>query len=114
MTTTAIYRLVPAARPDDPNWDRAMNQGEVVVRAVSSGDARVVAAYGEAQAISLKEPKGTTQVTASAFRDSKLYTVHLDTSGEFPAEGPRGVLRAMFELPPGAAGELASAEPPTS
>ena len=103
MTSTAIYRLVPIAAPDDPNWDRATNQGEVVVRALSSGDARAVAAYGEAQAINLREARATTGVIASAFRDAKLYTVHLDTSGEFADEGPRRVLRATFEVPADAA-----------
>ena len=39
-----IYRLLPSAPPDDPNWDRALNQGEVVVRAASSGAARAMAA----------------------------------------------------------------------
>jgi len=97
---TRIYKLVPSARPDDQNWDRAINQGEVVVRAVSSGDARIVAAYAEAAALSLKAPvEATTRVSASAFRDSKLYTVVDDTSGEFPADGPREALRAVFEVP---------------
>lgn len=101
MATTSIYRLIPVARPDDPNWDRALNQGEVVVRAMSTGDARVVAAYGESAAINLETPKATTKLSASAFRDVKLYTVVSDTSGEFPDAGPRTVLRALFQLPEG-------------
>ena len=32
-----VYRLVPIAAADDPNWDRAVNHGEIVVRAASSG-----------------------------------------------------------------------------
>jgi hypothetical protein len=99
VVQTHVYRLVPVAREDDPNWDRTTNQGEVLVRAYSSGDARIVAAYGEAAAISLKNPLGTTQVSASAFRDEKLYHVAEDDSGAFPERGPRAVLRAMFEVP---------------
>ena len=96
---TRIYRLVPTARPDDPNWGRATNQGEVIVRAVSSGDARIVAAYGEAAATTLEQPKGTTTLRASAFRDEKLYTVREDMGGNFPSEGPRKVLQALFRMP---------------
>lgn len=105
---TRIYRLVPVARPDDPNWDRALNQGEVVVRAVSAGDARAIAAYGEAAALTLKAPKGTTAVSASALRDVKLYSVVEDDSGEFPAEGPRQLLRAMFQIPEDLPADLTS------
>jgi hypothetical protein len=94
-----IYRLVPIAREDDPNWDRATNQGEVLVRAYSSGDARVLAAYGEAAAISSTRPQGTTQVSASAFRDERLYHVVEDDSGTFPESGPRAILRAQFKIP---------------
>jgi len=36
MESLALYRLVPTARPDDSNWDRAPNRGEVVVRARSA------------------------------------------------------------------------------
>jgi hypothetical protein len=94
-----VYRLVPIAEPDDPNWDRALNQGEVVVRASSSGEARAMAALEEARAATGAIPNSTTQVRASAFRDEKLYTVRDDHSGEFPAAGPVQVLRAHFTFP---------------
>ena len=42
-----LYRLVPVAAPDDPNWDSAPNHGEVLVRAYSAADARIVAAEAE-------------------------------------------------------------------
>lgn len=42
-----LYRLVPLAAFDDPNWQNATYQGEVVVAARSSGDARVVASEAE-------------------------------------------------------------------
>ena len=38
--TLGVYRLIPAAPPEDNGWDLAPNQGEVVVRAFSPADAR--------------------------------------------------------------------------
>jgi hypothetical protein len=93
MERLAIYRLVPIARPDDPNWDRAPNRGEVVVRARSSGDARVVAAQAETEAG--KQGLFTTEVTASAFLDEKLYTVRDEPEGRYPPIGPRIVLEGF-------------------
>ena len=92
MRPIAVYRLIPSARPDDPNWDRAPNRGEVLVRAESAGEARALAAYAEVAATSGPEDLGTTKTTASAFRDEKLYHVVLDQSGKFPDEGAPGVL----------------------
>jgi hypothetical protein len=94
-----IYRLIPIADPDDPHWDRALNQGEVVVRASSSGEARAIAALEEARVAIGGIPNSTTQVTASAFRDEKLYAVRDDTSGAFPAAGPVQVLAGNFSFP---------------
>jgi len=94
-----IYRLIPSAPADDPNWDLALNQGEVVVRANSSGEARAIAALEEASLRVEGIPPTTTQVVASAFRDEKLYTVKEDTSGEFPDTGPVRVLRGEFQFP---------------
>ena len=96
-----IYRLVPSAEPDDPRWQRANFQGEVVVRAHSSGEARAIAALEEASVALGTVPMSTTQVTASAFRDEKLYTVREDHSGQYADEGPVRVLRADFEFPLG-------------
>jgi len=93
MERLALYRLVPTARPDDPNWDRAPNRGEVVVRARSSGDARVVAAQAETE----EGAAGlfTTEVRASAFMDEKLYTVRDEPEGRHPIDGPRMVLEGF-------------------
>jgi hypothetical protein len=93
-----IYRLVPTARPDDPGWDRAPNQGEVVVRASSSGEARAIAAMEESLAAGARTLPSTTQVTASAFRDPALYTVVEDESGEFPAAGPVRAVKSNFSF----------------
>lgn len=96
MVPTAIYRLTPIARPEDLNWDRAANHGDVVVRARSSGDARVVASEGEARAMGKDPTLATTQLLASAFRDSHLYAVLRVSDSEHPALGPREVLEADF------------------
>ena len=93
MEQLKLYRLVPSAHPDDPNWDRAPNRGEVVVRARSSGDARVVAA--QAETTNGRAGLFTTAVRASAFIDEKLYAVHDVAPGGYPAEGPRTVLQGL-------------------
>src|SRR5690606_5831772 len=95
-----LYRLVPIAAPDDPNWDRALNQGEVVVRARSSGEARAIAALAEAEAAAGEPALATTQVRASAFMDDKLYAVRDEPNGQWPEEGEPGVVDAAFAFPP--------------
>jgi len=94
-----VYRLIPTADPDDPNWDRAINHGEVVVLAQSTGEARAVAALAEAVWFSEGVPRATTQVTASAFMDERLYTVVEDDTGTFPDTGPVRVLVGNFSMP---------------
>jgi hypothetical protein len=94
-----IHRLIPNAGPDDPAWDLSLNQGVVVVRAQSSGEARAVAALEEAAARAHAVPQTTTQVVASAFRDDKLYTVVEDHSGVYPAAGQIGLVRGSFHFP---------------
>lgn len=94
-----IYRLVPAAAPDDPGWDRALNQGEVVVLAHSSGEARAIAALEEASQLVGRVPLSITQVIASAFRDEKLYSVHETAGTGFEDTGPARVLRGEFSFP---------------
>lgn len=83
-----IYRLVPAAPINDPNWSRALNHGQVIVRAHSTGEARAIAALEEASIRYGGVPPTTTQVVASAFRDEKLYTVIPDTTGSLTIRGP--------------------------
>ncbi len=89
-----LYRLVPIAAPGDTNWDLAPNQGEVVVRARSSGDARVVAAEAELDftEIDALPGDGNSTTSDSAFRNERLYTVVDETDPAYPAEGPRGVV----------------------
>ncbi|HZG29890.1 MAG TPA: hypothetical protein VE079_15660 [Ensifer sp.] len=94
-----IYRLVPVAGPEDPNWDLSPFQGEVIVRAKTSGDARIVASAAEADFPQerAKPGEGVSTASASAFRNEKLYTVIEDISGQFPPEGPRAVLGGSLD-----------------
>lgn len=72
-----LYRLVPVAAPNDPNWQNGKSHGEVLVAARSSGDARVVAAERELdfRDIDAAPAEDKTTVMASVFRNEKLYTV---------------------------------------
>lgn len=89
-----IYRLIPIAAPDDPNWQLSARQGEVTVRAKSSGDARLVASEAERDFLDIdaKPGEGVSTSGASAFRNDKLFTVIEDVSGTYAEEGPRQVL----------------------
>ncbi|MFC6486946.1 hypothetical protein [Nitratireductor sp. GCM10026969] len=97
-----IYRLVPDAAETDPNWDLAAPAGEVVVRARSPADARIVAAQAETDFLDLpaKPGDGVSTSFASAFRDDKLYRVIEDDSGIYPRTGPRGVLEGLTRPDP--------------
>ncbi|KGF70061.1 hypothetical protein LL06_07520 [Hoeflea sp. BAL378] len=87
-----LYRLTPSAEPNDPRWDNAPGHGEILVRALSPADARIVAAQAEIDFLDIgaKPGDGTTTDFASAFRDDKLYHVVLESDD--PGEGPRGVI----------------------
>lgn len=89
-----VYRLIPRAAPDDAGWDLAPNHGEVVVRAYSPADARVVAAEAEGDfpEAGAKPGDGVRTAPASAFRDIRLYSVVEEASGHFATDGERGVL----------------------
>lgn len=100
MLSTRIYRLIPGAPAVDHNWRRAAPQGEIVVRARSSGEARALAAEAEARAAGVRQPT-TGQVLASAFEDPVLYFTRLDDRGVFPNEGPIGVVSGSLSAPTG-------------
>jgi hypothetical protein len=95
-----LYRLVPIAAASDTNWDLAPNQGEVVVRARSSGDARVVAAEAELDFMEIDAlpGDGNSTTSSSAFRSEKLYTVVDETNPDYPVEGPRGVVAGTVRV----------------
>ncbi|WP_313522990.1 hypothetical protein [Shinella sp.] len=95
-----LYRLIPIAAETDTNWDLAPNQGEVVVRARSSGDARVVAAEAELDFMEIDAlpGDGNSTTSSSAFRNEKLYTVVDETNGTYPLDGPREVVAGTVRV----------------
>ena len=95
-----LFRLVPVAAANDTNWDNAPNQGEVVVRARSSGDARVVAAEAELDFMEIDAlpADGNSTTSSSAFRNEKLYTVIDETDPSYPVEGPREVVAGTVRV----------------
>lgn len=72
-----VYRLVPIAAADDPNWDNSPASGEVIVAARTAGDARIVATSRELDftEVSSAPAEGVTTSNASAYRNEKLYSV---------------------------------------
>ncbi len=96
-----IFKLIPTAAADDPNWDRAPNQGEVVVRAASPADARLVASEAEPDFLGQdgKPGDGATTRFASAFRDEKLYSVIEIEDERYPQDGQREVLAGTITNP---------------
>ncbi|KUO68112.1 MAG: hypothetical protein APF80_08380 [Alphaproteobacteria bacterium BRH_c36] len=99
MSERGIFRLVPSADPGDPRWLGRKCPGEVLVRADSAADARIVAAMAEMDfpETNAKPSHGVTTRFASCFRDEKLYEVVAATSTEFPPAGPREVLSGLSE-----------------
>jgi uncharacterized protein (UPF0264 family) len=93
-----LYRLVPVAGANDPNWGNAEYQRAVVVCAFSPADARVVAAQAELDftEIDASPAEGNSTRDASAFRNERLYAVveMLDQHG-LAADGPRGVVEGV-------------------
>lgn len=69
-------------------------QGEVVVRAVSPGDARLVTAEAEGDFpdLAAKPAEGVSTTQGSAFLNEKLYTVILDEDACHAGLGDRGVI----------------------
>lgn len=96
-----LFRLVPVASANDPNWDNASNQGAVVVRAFSAADARVTAAQAELDftEIDALPAEGNSTRDASAFRNERLYAVveMLDQHG-IAEDGPRGVVEGTVSV----------------
>lgn len=96
-----LFRLVPVAAPNDSNWDVAENMGEVVVRAFSPADARVVAAQAELDftEIDSMPAEGNSTRDASAFRNERLYAVREQKPTiDIRQEGPRGVVEGTVSV----------------
>jgi len=85
-----LYRLVPIAADDDPNWLNAKSHGEVLVAARTSGDARIVASERELDFMDIDAAPAEDKTTnmASVFRNEKLYTViEVDNGKEYHHRG---------------------------
>ena len=100
--TLKIFRLVPDTVETDPNWGLAVPAGEVVVRARSPADARIVAAEAEVDFLDTKTKPGDGVSTAfaSMFRDQRLYSVVEEDDSSFSREGPRAVLSGLSHPDP--------------
>jgi len=92
-----IFRLVPTASRDNRRRARDAFHGEVVVRAYSAADARVVA--WEAERTS---GDGDGEFAdGSPFRDPELYTVIEVPGVDFLRSGKRGLIAGRFAAKPG-------------
>lgn len=88
-----IFKLFPLAEPESSNWDIARNHGVVVVRAKSSGDARLVAAEAEVEAAKRHDENDDLySLRTSAFTNEKLYGVTRLYDSGLEQEGARAVL----------------------
>lgn len=89
---TALWTLVPAARPDDPTWLGHVPWREVVVAASTPAEARLLAA--ELEHDPSAPPVGNESLGfRSAFQDEKLYWVR--GSGQSDTETAPGVVRGV-------------------
>lgn len=97
--TLRIFRLVPDAPEADPRWDMAKSVGEIVVRAASPADARVVASHAEIDFPDIGALPGDGNETdfASAVRDERLYRVEEVADERYPRAGERAVLEGHPE-----------------
>lgn len=93
-----IYRLIPTAANDDPNWLDATTHDELVVCAVSAGDARIVAADRELDFLEIDAAPAydVTTVNASMYRNEKLYSVVDD--GPAIAGIERGIIDGIVRV----------------
>ena len=95
-----LWRITPSAAPDDTRWHNSQMWREVVVRAETATEARVIASRMESDEMELS-PRFSSGTQAkdypSAFYDESLYSVTeipAGASGQFSADGPREILLA--------------------
>ena len=74
--TLGIYKLVPIAALNDHNWDIAPSRGNMIVAALTTGDARVVAAAFEVNFMKSNFTPGESVATMGAKRVPKRKTLH--------------------------------------
>ena len=92
-----IYRLTPAADADDPMWVLGRRHGDVLVRADSPAQARIVAAGAEDD---LYAPfrfaeDGVTNAYFSPFRSEQHYLVLEEAAAAHAQAGPPAVLEGL-------------------
>ena len=93
-----VYRLAAIAALDDPRWANSPYQGEVIVAARTSGDARIVASARELDFMEVDSAPAddVTTTNASAFRSDLLYTVIEVERGRTDLQ--RGVLEGNISV----------------
>ncbi len=94
----AIFRLVPTAARNDRRFARDALHGEVVVRARSAEDARLVAS--EAEIASRQGAAGSRGADGSPFHDATLYAVIEVRGVDFLRAGKRGLVAGRFAARP--------------
>lgn len=93
-TQLGIYRLVPTAARNDRRLARDALHGEVVVRAYSAEDARLVAIEAEFACRRAERRPGASD--DSPFRDESLYAVVEVPGAAFLRPGKRGLIAGRF------------------
>jgi hypothetical protein len=95
-----IWRITPAARFGDSRWEDHPMFAEVIVRAGSAAEARLLAGTGLSRAQSQTQFGGERDtIFISAFRDPSLYrVVELAEPSGHPAEGSAEIIAAQ-EMP---------------
>ncbi|MEX2451487.1 MAG: hypothetical protein WD407_11580 [Rhodospirillales bacterium] len=97
----ALWKILPVAPKKDPRWLGRPVWKDVVVRAPTSADARLVAADMERREMPDSPPLGNeSPISRSGFEDEKLYNVRLlgpDQARAFPETGPDEVVQALKE-----------------
>lgn len=98
----ALWSLEASAVAEDSRWLDLPIWADVVVRAPSAAQARLVAAAMEAAAIGDPTTQGNeTLAFRSGFQDEKLYRVRQVHLTDVPEDGPDAVLSARQARPPG-------------
>ena len=94
-----LFRLTPSASLSDPRWLDQQIPGEIIVRAHSPADARIVASQAEIDFpdINAKPSHGIGTRFASCFRDEKLYSVEEMQSDALSSDGPREIVSGSFK-----------------
>lgn len=96
-----LWRIVPAVPPEDPRWLGGPIWREMIVRAESAAEARVIASRKDADVFDYRPDRNSAGAQAmdmpSALYDETLYEVlelPAGATGQFSPEGPREVLLA--------------------